>query len=105
MIAELRVGDLAPLFAAPDPALRREALRLLDEYAADPPMGFYIWLRWLTGEKLLNAHRQGLQLSLLDDHCMGLLGLKRLNVEDTSARLTNGVTRNVIARIDVGFGF
>ncbi len=34
-----------------------EASRRLDEYAADPPMGFYIWLRWLTGERLLNTHR------------------------------------------------
>ncbi len=37
-----------------------EASRRLDEYAADPPMGFYIWLRWLTGERLLNTHRHHL---------------------------------------------
>jgi len=37
-----------------------EAARRLDEYAAKPPMGFFLWLRWLTGEKLLNAHRQHL---------------------------------------------
>lgn len=36
------------------------AARRLDEYAADPPMGFFLWLRWLTGEKLLNAHRHHL---------------------------------------------
>ena len=37
-----------------------EASRRLDEYAADPPMGFYVWLRWLTGERLLNTHRHHL---------------------------------------------
>jgi len=37
-----------------------EASNRLEEYAADPPMGFYIWLRWLTGERLLNAHRHHL---------------------------------------------
>jgi RNA polymerase sigma-70 factor (ECF subfamily) len=37
-----------------------EASRRLDEYAANPPMGFYLWLRWLTGERLLNTHRQHL---------------------------------------------
>ena len=37
-----------------------DAARRLEEYAADPPMGFFLWLRWLTGEKLLNAHRHHL---------------------------------------------
>jgi len=37
-----------------------EASNRLEEYAADPPMGFYIWLRWLTGERLLNTHRHHL---------------------------------------------
>lgn len=37
-----------------------EASRRLEEYAADPPMGFFIWLRWITGERLLNAHRHHL---------------------------------------------
>ena len=37
-----------------------EAARRLGEYAVEPPMGFYVWLRWLTGEKLLNTHRQHL---------------------------------------------
>jgi len=37
-----------------------DAAKRLDEYAADPPMGFFLWLRWLTGEKLLNAHRHHL---------------------------------------------
>jgi RNA polymerase sigma-70 factor (ECF subfamily) len=37
-----------------------EASRRLEEYAADPPMGFYVWLRWIAGERLLNAHRDHL---------------------------------------------
>lgn len=37
-----------------------EAARSRDEFAANPPMGFFLWLRWLTGERLLNPHRQHL---------------------------------------------
>ena len=37
-----------------------EASRRLEEYAANPPMGFFLWLRWLTGDKLLNAYRHHL---------------------------------------------
>jgi len=32
----------------------------LQEYAAKPPMSFFLWLRWIAGEKLLNAHREHL---------------------------------------------
>ena len=32
----------------------------LNEYAESPSMGFYLWLRWLTADKLLNAHREHL---------------------------------------------
>ena len=37
-----------------------DAARRLEDYAADPPMGFYVWLRWITGERLQNAHRHHL---------------------------------------------
>ena len=37
-----------------------EAARRIGEYAARPPMEFYVWLRWLTGEKLVDAHRRHL---------------------------------------------
>jgi RNA polymerase sigma-70 factor (ECF subfamily) len=37
-----------------------DASRRLNDYAKQPTMGFYIWLRWLTGEKLLNTHRHHL---------------------------------------------
>lgn len=37
-----------------------EASRRLEEYSAEPPMAFFLWLRWLTGERLLNAHRHHL---------------------------------------------
>ncbi len=37
-----------------------EASRRIEAYAADPPMGFFLWLRWLTSEKLLNIHRHHL---------------------------------------------
>ncbi len=32
----------------------------LSEYADDPPMDFYLWLRWIAADKLLNAHREHL---------------------------------------------
>lgn len=32
----------------------------LNEYAQNPPMNFFLWLRWIAGEKLLNAHREHL---------------------------------------------
>lgn len=34
-----------------------EAARRLSEYQRDPPMGFFLWLRALTADKLFNAHR------------------------------------------------
>lgn len=34
-----------------------EAARRLSDYADQKPMGFFLWLRWLAGEKLLNTHR------------------------------------------------
>jgi RNA polymerase sigma-70 factor (ECF subfamily) len=32
----------------------------LREYADQPTMEFYLWLRWITADKLLNAHREHL---------------------------------------------
>jgi RNA polymerase sigma-70 factor (ECF subfamily) len=37
-----------------------EAARRLREYAAAPPMEFYLWLRQLAGQKLIDAHRHHL---------------------------------------------
>ncbi len=37
-----------------------EAARRLPEYAQSPPMSFYLWLRLLTGQKLVDAHRRHL---------------------------------------------
>lgn len=37
-----------------------EALRRLPEYAADPRTPFFLWLRFLTGEQLINARRHHL---------------------------------------------
>ena len=34
-----------------------EAARRLSDYQRDPPMGFFLWLRALTADRLLNAHR------------------------------------------------
>lgn len=32
----------------------------LSEYAERPSMRFYLWLRWITADKLMNAHREHL---------------------------------------------
>jgi RNA polymerase sigma-70 factor, ECF subfamily len=36
------------------------ASKRLAEYAADPAMPFYLWLRWITGQRLLDEHRRHL---------------------------------------------
>ena len=35
-----------------------EAARRLADYQRDPPMGFFLWLRALTADRLLQAHRR-----------------------------------------------
>ncbi|MCO6046135.1 sigma-70 family RNA polymerase sigma factor [Aeoliella sp. ICT_H6.2] len=36
------------------------ASKHIAEYAADPSMPFYLWLRWITGQRLLDQHRRHL---------------------------------------------
>jgi len=40
--------------------------RRLPEYVADPTMPFYIWLRFLTGQRLIDLHRQHLGAKMRD---------------------------------------
>jgi RNA polymerase sigma-70 factor (ECF subfamily) len=37
-----------------------DAARRLPDYARQPMMPFYLWLRWLTGQRLIDLHRQHL---------------------------------------------
>lgn len=37
-----------------------DAARRLESYADDPDMDFFLWLRWLAADRLLNAHRRHL---------------------------------------------
>jgi RNA polymerase sigma-70 factor (ECF subfamily) len=37
-----------------------DAARRLPEYARNPPMPFFLWLRFLTGQRLLEQHRRHL---------------------------------------------
>jgi RNA polymerase sigma-70 factor (ECF subfamily) len=37
-----------------------EAARRLPEYVKAPPMPFFVWLRWLVGERLMEQHRRHL---------------------------------------------
>lgn len=36
------------------------AARELSSYATNPQMSFYLWLRWLTGQRLIEQHRKHL---------------------------------------------
>ncbi len=38
-----------------------EAAKRLPEYLAKPSMDFYLWLRWLTRERMIDLHREHLQ--------------------------------------------
>jgi RNA polymerase sigma-70 factor (ECF subfamily) len=40
--------------------------RRLPEYAADPSTPFYLWLRFLTGQRLIDLHRQHLGAKMRD---------------------------------------
>lgn len=40
--------------------------RRLPEYAANPPAPFYLWLRFLTGQRLIDLHRQHLGAKMRD---------------------------------------
>lgn len=39
------------------------AAQRFDEYAANPPMTFYLWLRWIAGQRLIDQHRRHLGAS------------------------------------------
>jgi RNA polymerase sigma-70 factor (ECF subfamily) len=94
LIGRLRAGNLeslGPLFARYRDRLRRmvrlrldrrlqgridpsdvlqeaylEATQRAPEYAAEPTMPFYLWLRFLTGQRLLVLHRQHLGTKMRD---------------------------------------
>jgi RNA polymerase sigma-70 factor (ECF subfamily) len=43
-----------------------DAARRAADYAANPTMPFFLWLRWLTGQRLLMVHRQHLGAKMRD---------------------------------------
>lgn len=43
-----------------------EASQRLDEYLGEPKMPFYLWLRFLTGQKLITLHRQHFDRKMRD---------------------------------------
>jgi RNA polymerase sigma-70 factor (ECF subfamily) len=43
-----------------------EAAKRLPEYLADKPLPFFIWLRHITGQKLIDAHRRHLGDNIRD---------------------------------------
>jgi RNA polymerase sigma-70 factor (ECF subfamily) len=43
-----------------------DVARRLQEYAADPAMPFYLWVRFLTGQRLAALHRQHLAAQMRD---------------------------------------
>jgi RNA polymerase sigma-70 factor (ECF subfamily) len=40
--------------------------RRFPEYAAKPALPFFLWLRWLTGQRLIDLHRQHLGTKMRD---------------------------------------
>ena len=43
-----------------------DVARRFPEYAADPALPFYLWLRFLTGQRLVDLHRQHLGAKMRD---------------------------------------
>ena len=43
-----------------------DAARRLSEFRDQNKMGFYVWLRWITSERLLNTHRRHLGSQIRD---------------------------------------
>jgi RNA polymerase sigma-70 factor (ECF subfamily) len=43
-----------------------DVARRAADYAANPTMPFFLWLRWLTGQRLLMVHRQHLGAKMRD---------------------------------------
>src|SRR5215471_8416435 len=43
-----------------------EATRRLPDYLANRPLPFFLWLRQITGEKLIDAHRRHLGAKMRD---------------------------------------
>jgi RNA polymerase sigma-70 factor, ECF subfamily len=46
-----------------------EAAKRLPEYLRDRPLPFFLWLRHLTGQKLIDAHRRHLGAKMRDAAC------------------------------------
>ncbi|HEY7426638.1 MAG TPA: sigma-70 family RNA polymerase sigma factor [Gemmataceae bacterium] len=94
LLARLRQGEqqaLADLFARYREALRRmidvrldprlggrvspsdvlqeayiDALKRVEHYFAKPDMPFFLWLRWIAGQRLIEVHRQHLGAQIRD---------------------------------------
>lgn len=43
-----------------------DALKRLPHYQSDPGMPFYLWLRWVTSQRLVEVHRQHLGAQMRD---------------------------------------
>jgi hypothetical protein len=52
-------------------------------------------------QELFDSNRQRLQLRLFDDYRVGFFRLVGLDIEDTLTGLADGVTGDVITRVDV----
>jgi RNA polymerase sigma-70 factor, ECF subfamily len=71
-----------------------DAARRLPEYAHDPSLPFYLWLRYLTGQRLLEQHRRHLGAKARDVRRECSLH-RRYVPEATSACLTAQFLGNV----------
>ena len=67
-----------------------DASRQLDQYVANPPMSLFLWLRFLTGQRLMAIHRQHLGAQKRDArHEVGLY--RRVAPEVDSVSLSFGL--------------
>lgn len=122
-LARLRQGDqqaLADLFARYRQPLRRmidvrldhrlngrvspsdvlqeayiDALKRVEHYFAKPDMPFYLWLRWVAGQRLIEVHRQHLGAQIRDagqEISLSYAGVPAASSACLAARLVGNLT-------------
>ena len=123
LLARLRQGEqqaLADLFAHYREALRRmidvrldprlggrvspsdvlqeayiDALKRVEHYFAKPDMPFFLWLRWIAGQRLIDVHRQHLGAQIRDagqEISLNYAGVPAASSACLAARLVGDLT-------------
>ena len=69
-----------------------EATRRLDEYLANPPLPFFLWLRQITGEKLIDTHRRHQAQKRDSGRDISVLAGDHATIESLTAHLVGQLT-------------